>query len=82
MAECQLPKLNTRVRFPSPAPKRGYKKDVSKENPDFIGVFTVLYGKISANSFDRYKNDIFPLLDVLNGTVKNYAQKGLQTPAE
>ena len=22
MAECQLPKLNTRVRFPSPAPRR------------------------------------------------------------
>ena len=24
MVECQLPKLNTRVRFPSSAPKRGY----------------------------------------------------------
>ena len=28
MAECQLPKLNTRVRFPSPAPKR---KDIRKD---------------------------------------------------
>ena len=28
--------------------------------------FHRLYGKISANRFDRYKNDVFPLLDVLN----------------
>lgn len=48
------------------APEKGYKIDVAGENPDKIGVFTVLYGKISANRFDRYKNDVFPLLDVLN----------------
>lgn len=30
---------------------RGYKKDIARENPDFIGVFTVLYGKISATVF-------------------------------
>ena len=30
---------------------RGYKKDIARENPDFIGVFTVLYGKISATDF-------------------------------
>ena len=30
MAECQLPKLNTRVRFPSPAPK-------SRNNLDIVG---------------------------------------------
>ena len=34
-----------------PAPSRGYKKDIARENPDFIGVFTVLYGKISAADF-------------------------------
>lgn len=26
-------------------------KDIARENPDFIGVFTVLYGKISAADF-------------------------------
>ena len=34
-----------------PAPSRGYKKDIARENPDKIGVFTVLYGKISATDF-------------------------------
>ena len=24
---------------------RGYKKDIARENPDKVGVFTVLYGK-------------------------------------
>lgn len=32
-------------------PCRGYKKDIARENPDKIGVFTVLYGKISATDF-------------------------------
>lgn len=32
-------------------PSRGYKKDIARENPDFIGVFTVFYGKISATDF-------------------------------
>lgn len=39
------------VRIPSSPPTRGYKKDIARENPDFIGVFTVLYGKISATVF-------------------------------
>ena len=39
------------VRFLSSAPSRGYKKDIARENPDYIGVFTVLYGKISATDF-------------------------------
>ena len=39
MAECQLPKLNTRVRFPSLAPYEDNKKDIVRESPDFIGVF-------------------------------------------
>lgn len=30
---------------------RGYKKDIARENPDKVGVFTVLYGKISATDF-------------------------------
>ena len=39
------------VRIPIPQPSRGYKKDIARENPDYIGVFTVLYGKISATDF-------------------------------
>ena len=39
------------VQVLSSAPSRGYKKDIARENPDFIGVFTVLYGKISAADF-------------------------------
>ena len=35
----------------SQQPSRGYKKDIARENPDFIGVFTVLYGKISMIDF-------------------------------
>ena len=41
----------TWVRISPSAPSRGYKKDIARENPDFIGVFTVLYGKISATVF-------------------------------
>lgn len=41
----------SRVRIPSGPPSRGYKKDIARENPDYIGVFTVLYGKISATDF-------------------------------
>lgn len=41
MAERPLPKPNTRVRFPSLAPKGLHKIDAPTENPDFIGVFAV-----------------------------------------
>ena len=40
-----------RVQVLLPLPSRGYKKDIARENPDKIGVFTVLYGKISAADF-------------------------------
>ena len=40
-----------KVQVLLPAPSRGYKKDIARENPDFIGVFTVLYGKISVTDF-------------------------------
>ena len=39
--ESQPSKLVVWVRFPSPAPYKGYKKDIALENPDFIGVFAV-----------------------------------------
>ena len=39
------------VRIQLAQPSRGYKKDIARENPDKIGVFTVLYGKISATDF-------------------------------
>ena len=42
---------DVQVQVLLPAPSRGYKKDIARENPDFIGVFTVLYGKISATDF-------------------------------
>ena len=42
MAEHQLPKLVTRVRFPSLAPYEDNKKDIVRENPGLIGVFAFL----------------------------------------
>lgn len=39
------------VQVPPLGPSRGYKKDIARENPDKVGVFTVLYGKISATDF-------------------------------
>ena len=34
-----------RVQVPFLAPSRGYKKDIARENPDIIGVFTVYTAK-------------------------------------
>lgn len=34
-------------RVPSPRPSRGYKKDIAHKNPDFIGVFAVLWNSFS-----------------------------------
>ena len=42
MVERQLPKLVTRVRFPSLAPYEDNKKDIVRESPDFIGVFVYI----------------------------------------
>ena len=42
---------SVKVQVLLPAPSRGYKKDIARENPDYIGVFTVLYGKILATDF-------------------------------
>ena len=40
MAECQLPKLNTRVRFPSPAPfKKAPKVLIFKNFRGFFMIF-------------------------------------------
>ena len=50
---------------PSPTIK-GLQNRCSPWKPRFYRGFHRLYGKISANRFDRYKNDVFPLLDVLN----------------
>ena len=36
--ESQPSKLVVWVRFPSPAPYKGYKKDIAPENPDSNGV--------------------------------------------
>lgn len=42
---------DVQVQVLLPAPSRGYKKDIARGNPDFIGVSTVLYGKILATDF-------------------------------
>ena len=42
---------SVKVQVLLPAPSRGYKKDIARGNPDFIGVSTVLYGKILATDF-------------------------------
>ena len=48
----QLPPAKSQKNlFHVPLTSRGYKKDIARENPDFIGVFTVLYGKILATDF-------------------------------
>ncbi len=39
MAECQLPKLNTRVRFPSSAPQRSEADCARKKPPEKPEVF-------------------------------------------
>ena len=51
MAECQLPKLNTGVRFPSPAPSSGYKIDVSPKNLGVTEVFCCLMSKFQQLKF-------------------------------
>ena len=45
------PLMWVRVQVPSTALSRGYKKDIARENLDFIEVFTVLWGKISVFDF-------------------------------
>ena len=44
----------------------------SRRKSRFYRGFLHLYGKISANRFDRYKNDVFSLLDVLNYHATEY----------
>ena len=49
MAECQLPKLNTRVRFPSRAPRRGDEIDVTPIFSVFMrvsGLFRADFSKL------------------------------------
>ena len=46
--------------------KSAMNKKIPSEKLRFHRGFHRWYGKISANRFDRYKNDVFPLLDVLN----------------
>ena len=41
----------------------------------FFRGFLHLYGEISSNSFDRYKNDVFPLLDVSNYHTTEYPMR-------
>ena len=60
LTKCDLQK--TRMHHNgSQQPSRGYKKDIARGNPDFIGVFTVLYGKILATDFVD-ENRSFPFM--------------------
>jgi len=43
------------VRVLLSAPSKGYKKDIATENLDFIKVFSVFMGKISANGLNAQK---------------------------
>ena len=56
MAELQLPKLVTRVRFPSSAPKREAKKDIE----DKTSVFSRLPRPVDQQIYGPYFSDILP----------------------
>ena len=45
MAARQTLTLFVRVQILLPQPKKGYKTDVTRENPDFIGVFDIYTAK-------------------------------------
>ena len=55
---------------------RGYKKDIARENPDFIGVFTVLYGKISATDFVDVNRSFFLYVRFCTPTQPNNDKQG------
>ena len=48
------------VRVLSPAPSKGYKKDVAPETPDFIGGFAVSTAEKTASDFVDVKKILFP----------------------
>ena len=48
------------VQVPSPAPSKGYKKDVAPEPPDFIGGFAVSTAEKTASDFVDVKKILFP----------------------
>ncbi|GEM_PF-4279464 len=75
MAEHQLPKLNTGVRFPSPAPYCGGKKDVSCEKTEYIGLFCYPNGDFSLQKH-RCKIAVFPLWIDLNSRKVNIRYTG------
>ena len=48
------------VQVLSPAPSKGYKKDVAPESPDFIGGFAVSTAEKTASDFVDVKKILFP----------------------
>ena len=48
------------VQVPSPAPSKGYKKDVAQETPDFIGGFAVSTVEILTGDFVDVKEMVLP----------------------
>ena len=47
--------FDVQVQVLSPVPSKGYKKDIATENLDYIKVFSVFIGKISANGLNAQK---------------------------
>ena len=56
MAECQLPKLNTRVRFPSPAPESRNNLDVKGGEPRVPSCFGFLYPRQRSRATDVFRS--------------------------
>ena len=52
--------LGVQVQVLSPAPSKGYKKDVAPETPDFIGGFAVSTAEKTESDFVDVKKILFP----------------------
>ena len=51
---------DVKVQVLSPAPSKGYKKDVAQETPDFIGGFAVSTAEKTTSDFVDVKKILFP----------------------
>ena len=86
MAECQLPKLNTRVRFPSPAPKSRNNLDIAGCKPTVprcCGFFICKISEVQKKMPDRNffiwmdLNSVFQRIENSDGSQRPFSsQKG------
>ncbi len=63
---------DVQVQVLSPAPSKGYKKDVAPETPDFIGGFAVSTAEKTTSDFVDVKKVFFPFCNVLNPRTTKY----------